>query len=315
MKLIQLQFLVGLKKYGTFSKTAKEMYISQPVISMAIKALEEELGRELLERSNKGATFTPFGELVLEQAEVIEQAVNNINNICYQGEIGLYGSMNIASLPHLCNTILLEIQLEMGQRYPNFKLNLENAGAREIIDRVGSYEWNMGLVQSFDLDEEKWKKKMEQKGLQYRHMFYDELMFVAGKQHPLHKKENVTVEELLQYPYLSYSEELSPKVSRLFQEYHYTKDIICIREFVRMRKYAACYDTVTCLPRQAVVHGNLNYRDKLIPLKVKGLEWETSVGVVSKRGESGEAGKIVMQMLKEECARQGLCAREGNDNE
>lgn len=306
MKLIQLQFLVGLKKYGTFSKTAKEMYISQPVISMAIKALEEELGRELVERSNKGTTFTPFGERVLEQAEVIEQAVNNINNICYQGEIGLCGSMNIASLPHLCNTILLEIQLEMGQRYPNFKLNLENAGAREIIERVGSYEWNLGLVQSFDVDEEKWKKKMDQKGLQYQHIFYDDLMFVAGKQHPLHKKEEVTIEELLQYPYLSYCEELSPKISQVLQQHQYAKDVICIREFVRMRKYAACYDAVTCLPRLAVVHGNLNYRDKLIPLKVRNLDWKTSVGIVSKRGEPGEAEKIMVQMLKEECVRQGL---------
>lgn len=306
MKLIQLQFLVGLKKYGSFSRTAQKMYISQPVISVAIKTLEEELGRPLLERSNKGVTFTPFGELVLEQAQIIEQAVNQIRSICSQEDTGIYGTMTVASLPHLCNTLLLDIQLDLAAEYPNLHLQLESSRCEEIVRSIERNEWNLGIIQTFDIDYHFLEKKLQQGELFYQHLFQDKILFVAGEKHPLCGKKDIELEELLQYPYLSYSEKVSPQIEKLFETYHYDKDIICIREFVRMRKYASIYQAVTCLPEQALIHGNLNYRDKLVPLDVKDFHWNTSVGILSRKKEYNEAEKMVVKLLKEECHGLGL---------
>lgn len=306
MKLIQLQFLTGLKKYGSFSKTAQKMFISQPVISVAVKELEDELGRPLLERSNKGVTFTPFGELVLEQARIIEQAVNQIRSICCMEDTGIYGTLTVASLPHLCNSLLLDIQMDMGARYPNLHLKLENSVCGEIIRSIERNEWNLGIIQTFDIDSGLLEKKLRQGELYYQPLFRDKIMFVCGENHPLRNKKNIAIEEVLRYPYLSYTENVSPEVKNLFEKYHYEKDIICIREFVRMRKYASVYQAVSCLPEQAVIHGNLNYQDKLIPLDVKDFCGETSVGILSRKKEYNEAEKLVIELLKEECAKSGL---------
>ena len=67
----QLHLLLSLEKYGSFSKAAKEMFLSQPYISATIKDLEDEVGFQIVERSNRGVHFTLQGTLVLEKAHTI----------------------------------------------------------------------------------------------------------------------------------------------------------------------------------------------------------------------------------------------------
>ena len=69
VKLRQFEFLCALKEYGSISRVAKELYTSQPAISISIKEMETELGYPILRRTNRGIQFTEHGEQILEQAE------------------------------------------------------------------------------------------------------------------------------------------------------------------------------------------------------------------------------------------------------
>ena len=84
MRLNQFEFLIALEEYGSFSKAAQVLFISQPSLSAAIKELETELGVTLLERSRKGVTFTEKGEQVLQEARKIEESVGRIKRIALQ---------------------------------------------------------------------------------------------------------------------------------------------------------------------------------------------------------------------------------------
>ena len=68
MQLNQFKFLIAVDKYGSISKAAQELYISQSTISLSLINLEEELGYVLLNRSKRGVTFTPEGKEVLKRA-------------------------------------------------------------------------------------------------------------------------------------------------------------------------------------------------------------------------------------------------------
>lgn len=299
MKLIQLQFLLGLKRNGSFSKTAQEMYVSQPVISVAVKNLEEELGRPLLERNNKGITFTRFGELVLEQAEIVERAVNQIRQICYREDMGLYGAVCIGTPPHLGNTMVLKAQMELIRMYPNLELKIQSMRGSDILPGLERNDWSLGLLQMMDLNERQCGR-VEQ-DFWYEHLFYDQFMFVAGKDHPLTKCQEVTIEDILSYPYVSYISDINPQVKRLFKQYRYPEQIIYSEDFVRMRKYVAQFQGLSCLPGGAIAYGNLNYREKLVPIRVKGVEWVSSVGIISKNKKHSEAEECVIQLLKMQC--------------
>lgn len=68
MQITQLEYLVDLSETYSITNTAKRFYITQQAVSNSIKSLELELGVQLLNRSKKGVTFTPEGNLVLKYA-------------------------------------------------------------------------------------------------------------------------------------------------------------------------------------------------------------------------------------------------------
>lgn len=65
MTIIQLEYLLAVANCGSFSLAAEHCFVTQPSLSMQVKALEEELGVVLLDRSKKPVIPTEAGEVVL----------------------------------------------------------------------------------------------------------------------------------------------------------------------------------------------------------------------------------------------------------
>ena len=78
MTIIQLEYLLAVANCGSFSLAAEHCFVTQPSLSMQVKALEEELGVVLLDRSKKPVIPTEAGEVVLEQARETIKAYNYI---------------------------------------------------------------------------------------------------------------------------------------------------------------------------------------------------------------------------------------------
>ena len=71
MQLSHLEYLVAVKKHGSMNKAAAALFCAQPTISSAFHSLEKELGCRILDRSASGSMFTPEGERIVADAEVI----------------------------------------------------------------------------------------------------------------------------------------------------------------------------------------------------------------------------------------------------
>ena len=65
MTVIQLEYLIAVANYGSFSVAAEHCFVTQPSLSMQIKALEEELDVVLLDRTKKPIIPTAVGEIVI----------------------------------------------------------------------------------------------------------------------------------------------------------------------------------------------------------------------------------------------------------
>ena len=90
MTIIQLEYLLAVANCGSFSAAAEHCFVTQPSLSMQIKALEEELGVVLLDRSKKPVIPTEAGEVVLEQVRETLKEYNSIREDmhlsgCYTG--------------------------------------------------------------------------------------------------------------------------------------------------------------------------------------------------------------------------------------
>lgn len=68
MTLVQLRHFVSLAESGSFSKSAAELFLTQPALSRSIRALEAELGLPLFDRLGRSSELTPFGRQALGRA-------------------------------------------------------------------------------------------------------------------------------------------------------------------------------------------------------------------------------------------------------
>ena len=72
MTLQQLSYVIAISETGSFSRAAEKLYITQPSLTSAVKALEEELGIVLFNRSARGVTLTAEGLQFLPRAKQID---------------------------------------------------------------------------------------------------------------------------------------------------------------------------------------------------------------------------------------------------
>lgn len=78
MTIVQLEYLLAVVNFGSFSLAAERSFVTQPSLSMQIKNLEEELGVVLLDRSKKPVILTQAGEVVAERARDVVKMFNSV---------------------------------------------------------------------------------------------------------------------------------------------------------------------------------------------------------------------------------------------
>jgi len=91
VELRQLRYFQAVAEEGSFSRAAERLHVSQPPLSVQVKALEDELGLRLLDRSNRGVTLTPAGEVFYEETRAALSRLEHARIAARhagQGEIG-----------------------------------------------------------------------------------------------------------------------------------------------------------------------------------------------------------------------------------
>ena len=86
MNLLHMKYAVEIAKTNSLNKAAETLYVGQSALSRAIKELESSLGVTLFERSSKGMTLTPDGQLFIHYAKSVLKQVDNIENMFSQGK-------------------------------------------------------------------------------------------------------------------------------------------------------------------------------------------------------------------------------------
>ena len=86
MTITQLKYIIVIANSSSMNEAAKELFISQPSLSSAVKELEEEVGIEIFIRSNRGIALTPAGEEFVGYARQVVQQYELLENKYITGE-------------------------------------------------------------------------------------------------------------------------------------------------------------------------------------------------------------------------------------
>ena len=196
MQLQQLEYFVKVAELGSLNKAAEVFYVTQPALSKAIQNLEQEIGAEVLRRTNKGVSMTEDGKKLYEYAKVILSHVDLIRDI--KGKDALQ-TLAVASYPLISmSRIIADFYNRQSDR--NVTIRLKEDRLMQVIDHVyeGRDEISFLLINNSQLREV--KNTLKFKGLSLEILGHDTWYANVGEHSPLYDKELVTMEELIQYP-------------------------------------------------------------------------------------------------------------------
>lgn len=285
MRLSQLKFLVELKKYGTISKTAQNLYISQPSLSTAIKELEEELGFDIIERSNKGVAFTKRGDMVLKYSQDIMDAVNSIERMGKLQTRVRKGYLSIASIPYIFTTIVMDAFMELKDRYPDLTTSLREENSYNMVELVANKEIDLGVVMISNLEELNFQQVFEKYNMQFYKLFDDQMYFVVGRKNPLFGRKAATMAELLQYPFVTRRNFLNQYNINMLQQYNREIEFIQIDDSDGLIKYLINSHGVCVMPTCSFWKTSHKVGEHLHAIQIKDFVWTTKLGWIFPKNE------------------------------
>ena len=303
MRLNQFLFLVELKKQGSYSKAAEKLRVSQPSISRAIKELEEELGYSLLNRGKKGVRFTDRGALVLENATAIMERIENIRRIQYEVERSMKTCVYLGGTPYFCDALLSDVLISIQEKYPHISIELKEDSSRNTVKNVVNHGLDMGVVMTYDSDENSIFNEIERHELYYLVLFSDDASFCVRPNHPLCGGNLVPITEIMHYPYVTSADSTVTKYTlKLFKKYGYDHEIREISNRNSLRKFVLMCDAITAMPKK-LFFATETFKQSLTILPAADFRWRCKVGLIHREQEYSPVEKKIVEELTAQCRR------------
>ena len=204
MTLQQLKYVTTIANIGSISEAAKRLFVSQPSLTKAIKELEKEMGITIFDRTNKGITVSKEGERFLGYArQVLEQAA--LLEEQYKSQSGGKKQFSV-STQHYSFAVNAFVELLKGAGIDQYDVSLRETQTYEIIDDVAHMKSEIGLLYYNDFNRPVLEKLIHTNELTFTELFTAHPHIFIGKTHPLAHKEVFSMDELEEYPYISFEQ-------------------------------------------------------------------------------------------------------------
>ena len=145
MVIKQLAYLVALAREKHFARAAKACNISQPTLSGAIRALEEELGVPLVERGHRFTGLTAEGAMIVEHAKRILGEIDMMGQSISDVRKGLKGRLRLGAIPTAL-PLVAAITGPFSERYPAVTLTVLSMTSNAIQSAIDNFDIDVGLT-------------------------------------------------------------------------------------------------------------------------------------------------------------------------
>lgn len=146
MELRHLRYFVAVAEELSFRRAAERLHLAQPPLSTQIKALENELGTRLFDRSTRSVKLTAPGRVLLEDARAILLAAERAEQNVRKAQHGLVGSLRIGVLAPTATPRLARILSSFREKFPGVQFSLFEMTSLEQIQRLRGDEIDVGLL-------------------------------------------------------------------------------------------------------------------------------------------------------------------------
>lgn len=204
MTLTQLRYVIEVANSSSMNEAARNLFISQPSLSSSVKDLEEEVGLELFKRTNRGISMTPEGEefigyarQVVEQYQLIEARFISKEQVRKKFSV---------SMQHYSFAVNAFVEMVKQFGMDEYEFAIHETMTYEVIEDVRNFRSEIGILYINDFNHKVLTKLFHESGLEFHKILECGIYVYMWKGHPLADSELLTLEELADYPCLSFEQ-------------------------------------------------------------------------------------------------------------
>ena len=137
--LRQLRYLTSLARHRHFGRAAADCAVTQPALSMQVRALEREIGAELVERRPGEIALTDIGLDVAERAELILTATRDLVDFASHRDL-LSGRLLLGIIPTLAPYVLPCVLPRLQAKFPALRLEVRETQTKLLVEELSRGE-------------------------------------------------------------------------------------------------------------------------------------------------------------------------------
>lgn len=200
MDLRHLRYFLCVAEELHFGRAALRLGISQPPLSQQIRALEEELGVRLFERTSRRVRLTDAGRLFQPEAQKTLEQMDRAMKVAQRAQRGEVGILNLGFtisapfVPRIASALY-----RFRQRYPDVGLTLRELGRDQQIEEIGNERLDIGVVRDVETP-------LLPVGMVSQCLLTEDVVLAMRDDHPLALREaDPVITDLVEEPIVLYA--------------------------------------------------------------------------------------------------------------
>lgn len=204
MTLQQLKYIIVIAECGSITSAAQKLLVAQPSLSKSVSELEKEMGITIFYRNNRGtylseegSKFLSYARQVIEQAELLEQQ--------YKEKETIRRVFSISS-QHYAFVVNAFVALVKEYGENKYEFTLRESRTHDIIEDVRTSRSELGVLFLSKFNREVILRIVQTADLKFTPLFNAAPHVFVSRENPLAKKKYVTLEDLKEFPRLTYEQ-------------------------------------------------------------------------------------------------------------
>ena len=227
MTIQQLNYVIAISEKGSLNKAAEVLFVTQPSLTSAVRELEKELGITLFNRGGKGVTLTNDGAEFIQYAR---QVVTQYERLLEKyGKGGNLRKKFGISCQHYSFAVKSFVEMVKQFDTDEYEFAIRESKTKDVIDDVTAGKSEIGILYLSDFNRKAIGKFLKSSQLEFHPLIECEPYVYLWKGHPLAKKKSIRLEELRDYPCLSF--EQGPSGA-----FYFAEEILSTYDYIRTIK-------------------------------------------------------------------------------
>ncbi|MGX7244462.1 LysR family transcriptional regulator [Enterococcus quebecensis] len=307
MRIKQLDYIIKIVEFGSVNVAAKHLFITQPSLSNAVKELEQEMGIQIFQRTQKGMVLTTEGTEFLSYARQILEQVDLMEEK-YKGTETRRRLFSV-SAQHYAFAVHAFVQLIKSYDKNEYEFTFRETQTNNIIEDVSTFQSELGILYLNTFNEKVIRKLLKEKQLTFRPLFTAYPHVFVSKKNPLVGRKSVQLADLEDFPYLSFEQ-------GQLNSFHFSEEILSTlyhKKSIRVSDRATLFNFLIGLDGYTISSGVLSRElndENIVALPLEVNETMEIGWIQSNQLSLSPLGKEYLRYLKEHIVDYGFTIAE-----